>query len=113
METSFFKDAVDYAVDAEDRKSTTGVIFSVNGSPVSWFSKKTCVSLSSLEAEYIALCDSTKQAVWIRRFLLELANQRGGLKAFLAKSVMFSVSLSFMLIGGMDSQNTADTGAVV
>ena len=43
------------------------------GSPISWSSKKqTVVALSTSEAEYIALCLATQEAVWIKRLLTEL-----------------------------------------
>lgn len=63
----------DYAGDRNDRKSTTGYIFLINDSPISWSSKKQpIVTLSSTEAEYVALCSATKEAMWYRRFLEEL-----------------------------------------
>ena len=46
----------DWAGDLADRKSTSGYVFMLLGSPVSWGSKKqSSVSLSTSEAEYIAL----------------------------------------------------------
>ncbi|CAH2100508.1 unnamed protein product [Euphydryas editha] len=53
-----------------DRKSTTGCIFKVFGSSVMWFSKKQAtVSLSSTEAEFIALCSATSEACWLKDIL--------------------------------------------
>lgn len=64
-----FSDA-DWAGDTSDRKSTTGYIFYLFGSVVSWNSKKQpTVALSSTEAEYMALAEVTKEAIWIRKFL--------------------------------------------
>ena len=63
----------DWAGDQEDRKSTTGFIFQIFGCTVRWQSiKQKSVALSSTEAEYMALSDATREAVWLRRFLLEL-----------------------------------------
>ena len=46
----------DWAGDYADRKSTSGYVFLLMGAPVSWGSKKqSSVSLSTSEAEYIAL----------------------------------------------------------
>ena len=46
----------DWAGDREDRKSTSGYIFCIAGGPVSWRSKKQdTVSISTAEAEYVAL----------------------------------------------------------
>src|SRR5436189_3075653 len=45
-----------------DRKSTTGYIFMMNGGPISWASRKqTTVALSTIEAEYMALSDATRE----------------------------------------------------
>ena len=58
----------DWAGDQDDRHSTTGNLFVMSGSPVSWLSKKQLmVSLSTAEAEYVALSIATQEAVWLRR----------------------------------------------
>ncbi|XP_021607770.2 secreted RxLR effector protein 161 [Manihot esculenta] len=45
----------DLAGDTEDRKSTTGILFFLGESPITWVSQKQrVVALSSCEAEYIA-----------------------------------------------------------
>jgi hypothetical protein len=63
----------DYAGDQVDRGSTTGHMFLLNGGPVSWTSsKQRCVATSTTEAEYIALCDASKQGQWLRALLKEL-----------------------------------------
>ncbi|XP_065895782.1 uncharacterized protein [Dysidea avara] len=46
----------DWSGDLDDRKSTSGYIFQIGGTAISWRSKKqTCVALSTAEAEYAAL----------------------------------------------------------
>lgn len=63
----------DWAGDIVDRKSTSGYIFTLNGAAVSWKSKKqACVSLSTAEAEYMALSNAAQEAVWIQRLLEEV-----------------------------------------
>jgi len=58
-----FSDA-DWAGDHETRRSTTGFTFIFGGAAVSWGSKlQKTVALSTMEAEYMALCEASKEAV--------------------------------------------------
>jgi hypothetical protein len=60
----------DYAGDLETRRSTSGEVFMMSGGPVSWSSEKQAtVALSTVEAEYVALTCSAKQAMWMHSFL--------------------------------------------
>lgn len=60
----------DWAGCAEDRKSTTGMIFNIRTGAVSWGSKKQDITaLSTTEAEYVAASTAACQAVWLRRIL--------------------------------------------
>ena len=64
-----FSDA-DWAGDVTDRKSTSGYVFMLSGSAISWRSKKQpTVALSTAEAEYMALASATQEAVWLRHLL--------------------------------------------
>ncbi|XP_058775546.1 uncharacterized protein LOC131649805 [Vicia villosa] len=55
-----------------DGKSTSGGCFFLGNNPISWFSKKhNCVSLSTVEAEYIAAGCSCSQLVWMKKMLYE------------------------------------------
>jgi transposase InsO family protein len=63
----------DHAGDVDDRKSTSGVIFYLNSSPVSWTSQKQkVVAMSSCEAEYVAAASAACQGVWLRGLLASL-----------------------------------------
>lgn len=63
----------DYAADPHDRKSTMSNVFLLNGGAISWNSKKQrCVATSTTEAEYISLCEASKQVKWLRSLLYEL-----------------------------------------
>ena len=60
----------DWAGCLESRKSTSGYVFLLGNSVISWASKKQpVVALSTTEAEYIALCLAAQEAVWLRRLL--------------------------------------------
>ena len=66
----------DWAGDVCDRKSTSGYVFCVSGSPVSWRSKKqSCVALSTAEAEYVALSAAAQEAVWLRNLMEDLSRE--------------------------------------
>ena len=63
----------DFQSDLDDRKSTSGFIFTCNGGAVSWkSSKQTTTADSTTEAEYIAASEAGKEAVWMRKFVVEL-----------------------------------------
>jgi hypothetical protein len=63
----------DYTGDRDDRKSTTGMVFFLGSSAVTWASKKQkSVALSSCEAEYVAAAIGACQGVWLRGLLGEL-----------------------------------------
>ena len=62
-----------YAGNSEDRKSTSGYIFQVFGNTISWNTKKqSTISLSSTEAELIALTHASKEALWLSSLLDEI-----------------------------------------
>ncbi|CAA7399994.1 unnamed protein product [Spirodela intermedia] len=63
----------DFAGDVDARKSTTGVIFFLANSPITWQSmKQKVVAQSSCEAEYIAAANAACQGVWLARVLAEV-----------------------------------------
>ena len=63
----------DMAGDLDNRKSTTGYLFTFSGGAISWQSKlQKCVALSTTEAEYIAATEASEEMIWLKRFLQEL-----------------------------------------
>lgn len=63
----------DFQSDRDSRKSTSGNVFTLGGGTISWRSiKQTCVADSTMEAEYVAVSEATKEAVWLGNFLREL-----------------------------------------
>jgi Reverse transcriptase (RNA-dependent DNA polymerase)/gag-polypeptide of LTR copia-type/Integrase core domain/GAG-pre-integrase domain len=60
----------DWGMRLEDRRSTTGYVFTLCGGAISWQSKhQRTVALSTVEAEYMAATHACKEAVWWRSFL--------------------------------------------
>ena len=70
-----FSDA-DWGGDLDDRKSTSGYLFQVGGTAISWRSKKqTCVALSTAEAEYIALASAVQESLWLQQLVTDLKKE--------------------------------------
>ncbi|KAE9018981.1 hypothetical protein PR001_g13989 [Phytophthora rubi] len=67
----------DWANDAETRKSTTGFVFTLAGGAISWMSRRqSIVALSTAEAEYVAACEATMEAVAESNILQEILPKR-------------------------------------
>ncbi|GAB2283721.1 hypothetical protein Dimus_039621 [Dionaea muscipula] len=69
----------DWAGDVDERKSTTGFVFMVGSTAISWASKKQpIVALSSSEAEYVAAATCVSHALWLLKLLAELKIKQEG-----------------------------------
>ncbi|KAH9762147.1 Integrase catalytic domain-containing protein [Citrus sinensis] len=56
----------DSATDNDRRRSITGFVFTMCGGAISWKSSlQSAVALSTTEAEYIALTEAVKEAIWL------------------------------------------------
>ena len=67
----------DWAGDSDDRKSTSGYVFQINGTAITWRSRKqSCVALSTAEAEYVALSQAAQEAVWLRQLNFDLKGEQ-------------------------------------
>ena len=70
----------DYAHKAEDRRSVSGVGVSCGRALVSWFSRtQKCVTLFTTEAEYVAMADGVKEALYVRGILAFLMPSLGSM----------------------------------
>lgn len=68
----------DFAGDKQTYRSTSGFLILYAGAPIAWSShRQTHVTLSSTEAEFISLCSTARDIVWIKK----LANELGILHA--------------------------------
>lgn len=77
-EITAFADA-NWAEDRTDRKSNSGPLTSLNGGVISWCCRKQdLVTLSSCEAEYVALCETAKELTWLRNLALDFGIQVEG-----------------------------------
>lgn len=63
----------DWGGDEENRRSTSGYVFSKMGGAISWNCKRQeVVALSTCEAEYIALSRTTQEALWWQQMLKQV-----------------------------------------
>jgi len=68
-----FSDAA-YA-NTEDKKSISSYIFIANRGAITWGSKKqNTIALSLTEAEYVALLESRREAIWLRHLYGEIGH---------------------------------------
>jgi hypothetical protein len=67
-----FADA-DFANDKDGRRSVSGALVTFNGAPLTWFSRKqSLVATSTMESEFYAAMEATREIVWVRRLISEL-----------------------------------------
>ncbi|KAL2231740.1 UNVERIFIED_CONTAM: Retrovirus-related Pol polyprotein from transposon TNT 1-94 [Sesamum indicum] len=65
--------ALVFGSDYDKRRSTTGYVFTYGGTAVSWVSKlQKVVTLSTTEAEYVAVTEAAKELIWLQHLLGEL-----------------------------------------
>ena len=74
---------LDMAGDKDRRRSTTGYVFTMGGTPVSWISKlKKVVSLSSIESKYVVVTKTSNEMIWLSRFMEELGLKKENSKFY-------------------------------
>ncbi|KAE8691518.1 Vacuolar-sorting receptor 1 [Hibiscus syriacus] len=67
----------DLAGNVDIRRSTTGYVYTLGGTAVSWVSQlQKIVALSTTEAEYFAVTEASKEMVWLQSFLEELGKKQ-------------------------------------
>ena len=77
MRLTGYSDA-DWAGDVNTRRSTTGYVVMLNNGAVAWKSQRQAtVALSTMESEYMALTEATKELKWLRTLLAELGYSNG------------------------------------
>lgn len=75
----------DFAECPDSRRSTSGHVYLMAGGAIVWGSKRQgMVTLSTTEAEYVALTEAAKTGIWLRRLLGDVdMGQGGGMAAVL------------------------------
>jgi hypothetical protein len=71
-----YSDASYADVISDKRKSSYGYVITLNGTAISWKASKTSMVVqSTCEAEYYAMCQLTRQVLWLRNLRIELGHQ--------------------------------------
>jgi hypothetical protein len=66
----------DYAGDVDKRKSTSGQVFLLNGTAISWASKlQPTIAMSTCEAEFVAAATAAKEALWLKTLLADFTGK--------------------------------------
>ena len=67
----------DMAGDKDSRRRTTGYVFTIGGTTVSWILKlQKVVTISTTEVEYVATTEASKEMIWLQRFMEELGKKQ-------------------------------------
>ena len=63
--------------DKDSKRSTTGYVFTVGGTTVSWILKlQHVVAHSTTEVEYVVATKASKGMIWMQRFIEELGKKQ-------------------------------------
>ncbi len=63
----------DFAGEVDHRRSTTGYVFTFGSTAISWVSQlQKIVTISTTEAEYVAVTEASKELIWLQGLLTEL-----------------------------------------
>ena len=84
-----------WASDMDTRRSTTGYIVMLNNGAIAWKSRRQpTVALSTMESEYMALTDATKELKWVRTLLAEWSYSNGKLPTDLFSDNQGAIALT-------------------
>ena len=71
----------DYGGDLDRRRSTTGYVFTLSGSPISWKSTlQDTIALSTTEAEYMAAVEASKEGLWLKGAVETFGRVQGAIR---------------------------------
>ena len=70
-------------------------MFTIGGTIVSWISKlQKVVSLSTIEAEYVAYTEVSKEMIWLQRFMEELGKKQRTTSCTVTVRVPFTLQIT-------------------
>ena len=81
----------DLVGDVDNKNNTTGYVYTLRGTVVSWVSQlQKVVALSTTEVEYIAIIEASKEMIWVQGFLEELERNRRTISFILIVIMQFT-----------------------
>ncbi|GJQ99522.1 uncharacterized mitochondrial protein-like protein [Tanacetum coccineum] len=91
-------------VDINDGRSTTGYVFYLGTTPITWCSEKqTTMVLSSCEAEFMAATVAACQVIWLREVLAEVTKndqvQGDEIVIWCARVTLFDSEIQGVIVG--------------
>ena len=67
----------------DDRRFSTGYVFTLGGEPICWKSMiQSLVALSITESKYMTVAEATKESLWLIGLVKELGIQQGGVQLY-------------------------------
>ena len=79
----------DFASNRDDRTSMGGQLVLLDSSPIAWRTfKEKCVSLSTMESEFVAMTEAAKEMLWFSRILDECV-EKGIVRQGVEKSILY------------------------
>jgi hypothetical protein len=71
----------DYTRDLDDKRSTTGYVFTLVGGPIYWRTIiQPTIAMSTSETKYMVAAEAAKEALWLIGLVKELGIQKGGVQ---------------------------------
>ena len=113
---------LDYAGNMDDRKSTTGYVFTLSGWPICWRSTlQSLVPMFTIEAEYMEVAKAAKEALWLKGLVKELGLNQGGVQLhcdsqssiYLAKHQVYHARTKHIDVRFLKLRELTATGEIV
>ena len=83
----------DFAGDTQERRSTSGFVFISSGGAIYWRSKnQSIVAQTTVEAEYVALSHTVREALWLRKLIAPTTEEAGTIPIYCDNQGALSLS---------------------
>ena len=110
----------DYASEVDNRRSTTGYVFTLSGGPICWKSTlQSIVAMSTTKAEYIAITEAANEALWLKGLVKKLGLNQDGVQMhsqsviYLAKNQVYHARMKHIDVRFHKIRKLIVTGDIV